>query len=958
MKRKRILIIITIICLLIAVGIGVGAWFVKNKKEVISEKNVKHEECDFTRYEWMELLCEKVGITDYESNTSYFEDVATDNKYFSYVQAAVEWEVLEDDDQFYGDYCASGEFIAMTSIKTVSKEKIGVYLNYDEEITDEKYLEIALELKLISEEELNKCFSLIEAQMVIERLEGLCFGIFWKEDYEKIKLAENVSEIFKEEVLEINNDGSEIVVSQNTLEELKIGQTVIFDYGNTGLKCAREVIGIEKDGTISLGEDVKLEDAFEEIIVSDVKELTFEDIANYYGVDVQETDGFVNTKIYDKEINSKGFKINLEINDENELSIKITDNKSGCWFDLPVDIALEKGVECEVELDIDKINVGAQVNYEVIRGLKSADVALESHANISGDIQGFSVEKRITLYETVTPIGTGYVGVDIGVYLVLSAEGTIHFETEIPMDAAVNYEKGKGIKKHSFNMDVENPLIEGDCTAGISVQFEPTLVILMIIDVVDVQTDVGIGAHANVKIRPGTLTCTDISVFYPTFKVSICGDDDADTLLGLLGVSAEWEIITEDNAPCKLHLHHEILANGKMQFVDECTYVEDEEEKTTEEEIVTEKETTPEKETVSETETKPEKETVTEETESDKETEKESEKETTTESQTEITTEVDELTWKIKEGVLYISGRGEIPNYKSSNVPWKKEKFTYVVIEEGITSIGANAFAEGVFVEHDIVGIKIADSVTSIGKNAFGGCRELTEITIPDTVTNIGEGAFSWCDSLKTIKIPDGVEVISENTFEYCDRLETVQFSDKSKLKVIGDGAFSECSDLKSINIPNGVIKIGKYAFYSCDDLKSINIPNGVTNIGSGAFAYCHSLTGNIIIPGSVVEIGSEVFRGSDINNVIIEDGVPYIPYGMFNNCSYLNSISIPNSVKYIGDHAFAGCDDLMSITLPDNLESIGGWTFFLIDVDAVIYYRGNAYDEDTIYDVIPRKSN
>lgn len=602
MKRKRILIIITIICLLIAVGIGVGAWFVKNKKEVISEKNVKHEECDFTRYEWMEILCEKVGITDYESNTSYFEDVATDNKYFSYVQAAVEWEVLDDDDQFYGDYCASGEFIAMTSIKTVSKEKIGVYLNYDEEITDEKYLEIALELKLISEEELNKCFSLIDAQMVIERLEGLCFGIFWEEDYEKIKLAENVSEILKEEVLEINNDGSEIVVSQNTLEELKIGQTVIFDYGNTGLKCAREVIGIEKDGTISLGEDVKLEDAFEEIIISDVKELTFEDIANYYGVDVQEADGFVNTKIYDKEINSKGFKINLEINDENELSIKITDNKSGCWFDLPVDIALEKGVECEVELDIDKINVGAQVNYEVIRGLKSADVALESHANISGDIQGFSVEKRITLYETVTPIGTGYVGVDIGVYLVLSAEGTIHFETEIPMDAAVNYEKGKGIKKHSFNMDVENPLIEGDCTAGISVQFEPTLVILMIIDVVDVQTDVGIGAHANVKIRPGSQTCTDISVFYPTFKVAICGDDESDTLLALLGVSVEWEIITEDNAPCKLHLHHEILANGKMQFVDECTYEEDGEEETTEEETVVETESQTEKVTEDEKE--------------------------------------------------------------------------------------------------------------------------------------------------------------------------------------------------------------------------------------------------------------------------------------------------------------------------------------------------------------------
>lgn len=573
MRSKKI---ITIIIFLVAIGIGLSIFCcVRNKKKNVNgETLVKHEACDFTRYEWIKLLCEKVGVTDYQNKTPYFDDVAADNEYFNYIQAAVEWEVIEDGEKFYGDYCVSGEFVAMTTMKSISKEKMEIYLESDEEVTDKKYLEVAEEVGLVSKEDLDKCYALIEAQMVLEKLDGLIFGTFWKEDYEKIEFAENVTEIFPEEIISINEDCSEIKVSEVLLDELEEGQTVIFDYGNTGLKCARKITQINTDGTLVMGDDVAMEDAFETLVVSDVNELTFEDIANYYGVTVNEGEGFEATKVFDKEIKSKGFKINLEIDDKNELSVKITDNASGCWFKIPLIIILKEDVECDIEIDVDEINVGAQVNYKVLGGLKSADVAIESHANVSGGILGFDEEKKIALYETVTPIGNGYVGVDIGVYLVLTAEGSIRFEVEMPMEASINYQKGKGIKDHSFDIDVENPVIEGDCTAGVSVQFEPTLVILMVINVVDVQTDVGIGAHANVKNRPGDQTCTDISVYYPTFSISICGDDEADTLLGAFGVSAGWEIIDEDNAPFKMNLHHEILKNGKMQFVYECTYEE------------------------------------------------------------------------------------------------------------------------------------------------------------------------------------------------------------------------------------------------------------------------------------------------------------------------------------------------------------------------------------------------
>lgn len=608
MKKKIVTLIAIILIVVMGAAISVFYCTRNGEKEANSNSLAKHEGCDFTRFEWIKLLCEKVGVTDYECEIPYFVDVTKDSEYFNYVQAAVEWELLEDEELFYGDYCVDGEFVAMSAMKTISKEKMEIYLDSDEEITDKKILEVALKLDLVSEEKLDKCYSMIEAQMVIEKLENLYFGLFWKEDYEKIEFLENVTEIFEEEIMEINEDASEIVVSKALVEKLHEGNVVIFDYGNTGLKCARKVTKIEEGGTVFLDDDVAMEDVFETLVVSDVNEMTFADIANYYGVEVQEEGNFVNTKIFDKKNNSNGFKINLEINSDNELSVKIIDNETGYWFEIPLDITLENGVECEVEVDVDKINVGAQVNYKLFSGLKSADVAVETQAKISAIIQGFDVEKKIPLYETVTPIGNGYVGVDIGVYLVLTAEGTIRFEAEIPIEASVNYQKDKGFKNHSFNIDVEKPLIECDCTASASVQLEPTMVVLMLINVADVQMDVGIGAHANVKIRPGFRTCTDISVYYPTFRVSFCGDDDADTLLGLLGVSAEWDIITEDNSPYKMKLHHEILKDGKNQFVDKCTYEEGEEET----EVETENETQSKSENISESEVERETETVNE----------------------------------------------------------------------------------------------------------------------------------------------------------------------------------------------------------------------------------------------------------------------------------------------------------------------------------------------------------
>ena len=84
-------------------------------------------------------------------------------------------------------------------------------------------------------------------------------------------------------------------------------------------------------------------------------------------------------------------------------------------------------------------------------------------------------------------------------------------------------------------------------------------------------------------------------------------------------------------------------------------------------------------------------------------------------------------------GLLTISGSGEIKVGVFRYNPIVKNAAKQVVINEGITSIGNWAFGECVLIES----ITLPSSVTSLGEYAFSSCLSLVNINIPDGVTNI-----------------------------------------------------------------------------------------------------------------------------------------------------------------------------------------------------------------------------
>ena len=261
------------------------------------------------------------------------------------------------------------------------------------------------------------------------------------------------------------------------------------------------------------------------------------------------------------------------------------------------------------------------------------------------------------------------------------------------------------------------------------------------------------------------------------------------------------------------------------------------------------------------------------------------------------------LTWTLdSDGVLTISGKGEMANYEWDSEPWPKtrvKKVKNVSIESGVTSVGAYAF-------HDytnITCIKIPDSVERIGDKAFSGCLSLTDIVIPSGITSISYGTFANCRRLTSITIPNGATSI-------------------------GDSAFSDCRNLTSIEIPNSVISIGDKAFYGCRSLTSIALSNSMTSISRCAFEYCRSLM-SIAIPGSVTSIGEEAFRGcNSLTSITISSGVTSIGKYAFAQCSSLTSITIPNSVTSMGGYAFRDCSSLTSVTIPNSVTSIENGVF------------------------------
>lgn len=111
------------------------------------------------------------------------------------------------------------------------------------------------------------------------------------------------------------------------------------------------------------------------------------------------------------------------------------------------------------------------------------------------------------------------------------------------------------------------------------------------------------------------------------------------------------------------------------------------------------------------------------------------------------------ITWEFySNGLLLLSGTGDIPD----DGAWRSHRssISAIVIEEGISEIGENAFRS----YESLNSIYIPNTVTEIGDRAFYYCSSLENITIPGSVETMGEFVF-YGNALKEVAFEEGVTV-------------------------------------------------------------------------------------------------------------------------------------------------------------------------------------------------------
>ena len=336
-----------------------------------------------------------------------------------------------------------------------------------------------------------------------------------------------------------------------------------------------------------------------------------------------------------------------------------------------------------------------------------------------------------------------------------------------------------------------------------------------------------------------------------------------------------------------------------------------------------------------------------------------------------------DVTWNFDAatGMLTISGTGAMADYDQTTAPWA-------------------------FLSDQITRVVIGEGVTKVGNNAFSGCTALNDVFVKsDNVPTIGSNAFN---ASAPIYVPQGMGAAYQQAWtDYANRIGefmscgagamAVYDTTTHTLTICGNGPmadFASASDqpwaslqgqIQQVVVEGTITAIGANAFASCSALTAATLEGTGTTIADGAFNG--NATGRrIFVPAAAIAgygestyatdiyatglcgaTGSEesitwelnaatkalVISGTgamfdfsttnmpwfpvraNITSITIEPGVTTIGNSSFYGCSSMASVSLPEGLTTLGSSAFQNCTGLVSVSLPEGLTTIGNSSFY-----------------------------
>ena len=265
----------------------------------------------------------------------------------------------------------------------------------------------------------------------------------------------------------------------------------------------------------------------------------------------------------------------------------------------------------------------------------------------------------------------------------------------------------------------------------------------------------------------------------------------------------------------------------------------------------------------------------------------------------------------------------------------------------------------------EIETVIIEDGVTGIGINAFGYCASLTTVTIGSGVTYIGGDAFYYCPKAEVVYCnanpatltweESGCDDFKEDGSTIINVADAAPWIEKFTGKV--NGTFSDTpyvpltwnydADTKTLTF-SGTAPIPSYEYPDdrpwkdyVSEVENIVINEGVTSIGINALGYCVSLT-TVTIPASVTGIGMSAFCDcTGLTTITIPASVTSIGRNAFYHCESLTSVIVYASNCTLGEDAFDKCNKLDAIyVLSDKVEyykAAENWSAYADKITAFI---------------------
>ncbi len=277
--------------------------------------------------------------------------------------------------------------------------------------------------------------------------------------------------------------------------------------------------------------------------------------------------------------------------------------------------------------------------------------------------------------------------------------------------------------------------------------------------------------------------------------------------------------------------------------------------------------------------------------------------------------------FKSKDNYYYENDDDELPNEALCT-----ESLLHLVLPDNLKIIGDGALSGS-----NITGsLVIPEGVTSIGNNAFCSCSSIEGLSLPNSLRHLGDMAFAYSSITGELTLPANLEYLGKCAFYRCESIYG-ELHLPDKLTFIGMEAFSGVQGLTGgITIPKGIKEIETAVFYNCRGLNgTLTLHEEIAKINQDAFFDC-PFRGELVLPKNLTIIDNNAFSGACFSGSLsFPNNLVKIGDRVFEGNSRLcGTLQIPESLIKIGANAFSGCSMLEGIILPNNCDILPNGVF------------------------------